>query len=170
MEIETKYPRATKRRKRGRIYAPQRVLAILLVFAFLSSVSVAAQSAGANNGAKNGSGSGEVARGKYIVENVAMCGTCHTQRDDNGQLEQNKWLDGASLWLQPSRPTSDWPLKAPRIAGNPPGSDADIIKLLTTGVWQDNQRLRAPMPQFCMTRDDAEAVLAYLKSLNSTSE
>ena len=146
-------------------------MGILLGLAVLSSVYVAAQSAGAKHGAKdNGGVNGEVARGKYIVEDVAMCGQCHTPRDDNGQLEQNEWLNGASLWLQPSRPTTDWPLKAPRIAGNPPGSDADIIKLLTTGLWQDNQRLRPPMPQFRMTRDDAQAVLAYLKSLSARPE
>ncbi|HVI09204.1 MAG TPA: c-type cytochrome, partial [Candidatus Binatia bacterium] len=106
-----------------------------------------------------------VARGKYIVEGVAMCSMCHTPRLSNGDLDRDHWLDGAALWLQPSRATSNWPLKAPRLAGTPPGTDADLVTLLTTGVWQDGARLRAPMPQFRMSREDAEAVLAYLRSL-----
>jgi mono/diheme cytochrome c family protein len=40
-----------------------------------------------------------------------------------------------------------------------------MIKLLMTGTWTNGNRLRAPMPQFRMDRTDAEAVVAYLKSL-----
>jgi len=40
-----------------------------------------------------------------------------------------------------------------------------MITLLTTGIWIDGKPLRDPMPKFHMTRADAEAVLAYLKSL-----
>jgi hypothetical protein len=40
-----------------------------------------------------------------------------------------------------------------------------MIKLLTTGIWNTGNRLRLPMPQFRMDRSDAEAVVAYLKSL-----
>ena len=35
-----------------------------------------------------GGGGDLVARGKYIVEDVAMCGTCHTPRLSNGQLDE----------------------------------------------------------------------------------
>jgi hypothetical protein len=44
-----------------------------------------------------------------------------------------------------------------------------MIKLLTTGIWRDGKPLRAPMPQFRMNRSDAEAVVAYLRSLSSSS-
>jgi hypothetical protein len=57
------------------------------------------------------------------------------------------------------------PINAPRIGGTPPAPDADMIKLLTTGIWTTGNRLLLPMPQFRMERGDAEAVLAYLKSL-----
>jgi hypothetical protein len=40
-----------------------------------------------------------------------------------------------------------------------------MITLLTTGIWITGQQLRDPMPKFHMTVADAEAVLAYLKSL-----
>ncbi len=108
---------------------------------------------------------GDVARGKYIVEDVAMCGTCHTPRFSNGELDRSRWLAGASVPYLPAQPTSNWPIQAPRIAGRPPATDAQMITLLTTAVWTNGEPLKDPMPKFHMTRADAEAVLAYLKSL-----
>lgn len=106
------------------------------------------------------------ARGKYIVEGLAACGQCHTPRNSRGALDRDRPLQGAPLWLQPSRPTGNWPLEAPRLAGIPPGSDEQIVKLLTTGIWRDGKPLRPPMPQFRMSPQDAQAVVAYLRSLN----
>jgi len=103
-------------------------------------------------------------RGRYIVENVAVCAQCHTPHDSQGQPDRSKWLEGGPLWLQSVQQPGNWPQQAPRIAGNP-GTDADMIKLLTTGIGRDGKRLRAPMPQFRMTPEDAQAVVAYLRSL-----
>lgn len=108
---------------------------------------------------------GLLERGKYIADDLAVCSQCHTPRDAQGALDRSKWLEGAPLWLNPAQAIEDWPLQAPRIAGDPPGTDAEIIKLLTTGIWRDGKPLRAPMPQFRMSANDAQAVLAYLKSL-----
>ena len=94
-----------------------------------------------------------------------MCGTCHTPRTDSGEIDQERWLDGAALWLLPARPTTGWPLKAPRLAGSPAASDEELVRLLTTGIWKTGSRLKAPMPQFRMSQADAEAVVAYLRSL-----
>ncbi len=132
-------------------------LSVCAIAAWAQHAAKATESAGASQS--------RVARGKYIVESVAMCGTCHTPRLNNGDMDREHWLDGAALWVQPSRPDSNWPLKAPRLAGTPPGSDAELVTLLTTGIWQDGSRLRPPMPQFRMSKDDAEAVVAYLRSL-----
>ena len=107
----------------------------------------------------------DVARGKYLVKDVAVCGQCHTPRDRNGNLDRTRWLQGASVPYLPARPDMDWPINAPRIGGTPPANDADMIKLLTTGIWTNGNRLRLPMPQFRMDRSDAEAVVAYLKSV-----
>ena len=111
-----------------------------------------------------------VARGQYIVNDVAVCGQCHTPRDSQGRLIRSHWLEGAAVWFQPSAPSANWPLKAPRLAGTPPASEPDMIKLLTTGIWTNGGQLRPPMPQFRMTRKDAEAVVAYLKSLNPEAQ
>lgn len=107
----------------------------------------------------------EIARGKYIVENVAMCPQCHTPRDGNEALDHAHELEGAAEFFQPPHPDANWPLKAPRIGGNPPANDQDMIRLLTTGIWTDGKRLRLPMMPFRMSEADAKAVLAYLKSV-----
>jgi hypothetical protein len=107
----------------------------------------------------------EIERGKYIVENVAMCPQCHTPRLSDGRLDPNRPLDGASEFFQPPSPDPDWPLQAPRIGGNPPASDQDLVKLLTTGIWTDGKPLRLPMMPFRMNEGDAKAVVAYLKSV-----
>jgi mono/diheme cytochrome c family protein len=114
----------------------------------------------------SGSGAGEIARGKYIVEDVAMCGTCHTPRNADGSLDMNQWLAGGPVVYLPAQPRSDWPLREPRLAGNPPASNAGMVTLLTTGLWIDGKPLRDPMPKFHMTKADAEAVVAYLRSLS----
>lgn len=105
------------------------------------------------------------ARGKYIVESVAMCEMCHTPRDENGQADRGNWLMGGPVQLQPTYREPHWAVKVPRIAGGPPGTEADFLRLMTTGIARTGNPPNPPMPQFHMTREDAEAVLAYLKSL-----
>ena len=114
---------------------------------------------------KNDATTGDVARGKYLVENVAMCSQCHTPRNGNGELDQSRKLEGSSVFLQPPYRDPNWPINAPRIGGNPPASDADMIKLLTTGIWTNGKTLRFPMMPFRMNEADAKSVVAYLKSL-----
>jgi len=46
-------------------------------------------------------------------------------------------------------------------------TDDEIVRLLMTGISRTGKPPRPPMPQFRMTRGDAEAVLTYLKSLPS---
>jgi mono/diheme cytochrome c family protein len=143
-------------------YLASCVLAAVIVgLALCASRSIAAQEPKAAAAA----GGGDVARGKYIVEDVAMCGTCHTPRFANGELDRGRWLAGASNPYLPAQPRNDWPIQAPRIAGRPPATDEQMITLLTTAVWTSGKQLDDPMPKFHMTRADAEAVLAYLKSL-----
>jgi mono/diheme cytochrome c family protein len=111
-----------------------------------------------------------IERGKYIVEDVAICSQCHTPRDSKGVADRNHWLEGGAVWFKPAEPAENWPLQAPRIAGTPPGTDAEMVTLLTTGIWKDGNYLRPPMPQFRFTRQDAEAVVAYLKSLGARQQ
>lgn len=145
------------------------VLAATLASALLL-ICITGIGAAQNANQKNASGgepssASAVARGKYIVEGLSRCDQCHTPRDANGNPEKSERLQGAAVWLKPAEPIEDWPLKAPRIGGIPPGTDAEMVTLLTTGIWRDGKPLRQPMPQFRMTESDAEAVVAYLKTL-----
>jgi mono/diheme cytochrome c family protein len=108
-----------------------------------------------------------VARGQYIVESVAMCGRCHSPVDAHGNRDPQHWLQGGSIGFAPTVETDGWMMIAPRIAGAPPGTDEEFVHLMMTGVSRRGTHLRPPMPQFRMTQSDAEAVLAYLKSLGS---
>ncbi|MGB7600942.1 MAG: cytochrome c [Candidatus Sulfotelmatobacter sp.] len=120
-----------------------------------------------SDGSQNSTSQGSEARGQYIVEDLSRCGQCHTPRDSNGVPDRSRWLQGAPVWLKSAEPVEDWPLQAPRIAGALPGTDAEMVTLLTTGIWRSGTYLRPPMPQFRMSRQDAESVIAYLKSVKS---
>jgi len=111
------------------------------------------------------SGQSQIERGKYIVEDVAMCELCHTPRTESGAPDRGHWLMGGPAQLRPAYTSPEWAIVEPRLAGRPPGTDADFIKLLTTGISRTGRPPNPPMPPFRMTRPDAEAVLAYLKSL-----
>ena len=62
---------------------------ILVTSAFLSIVSLALVdlSVGAHTQNRNHN-KGDVARGKYLVEEVAKCPECHTPRDAQGNLDR----------------------------------------------------------------------------------
>jgi mono/diheme cytochrome c family protein len=143
-------------------------LTALLLLAGTASQSSKAQDKQAKKtgeGAANLRNPALIERGKYIVESVAMCERCHTPRDENGNALRNHWLMGGPVQLKQTYPTPTWADREPRIAGTPPGTDEQFITLLTTGISRTGAPPNLPMPPFRMTRQDAEAVLAYLKSL-----
>ena len=143
-------------------------LILLLVFAGAGSFPLKAQARRAGQTRAPGSqqsSPGLVERGRYIVESVAMCERCHTQRDGNGNPDRVHWLMGGPVQTRPTYNDSKWALMEPRLAGSPPGTEDEFIKLLTTGISRTGLPPNPPMPPFRMTREDANAVLAYLKSL-----
>ncbi|MFY9793825.1 MAG: cytochrome c [Candidatus Sulfotelmatobacter sp.] len=144
------------------------ILLVLICAAGFCSAQNNQQATKMRNGSsvnQNSTGQGTEARGQYIVEDLSRCGQCHTPRDSNGVPDRSRWLQGAPVWLKSAEPVEDWPLQAPRIAGALPGTDAEMVTLLTTGIWRTGTYLRPPMPQFRMSRQDAESVIAYLKSV-----
>ena len=141
------------------------VLILLFSVGALSATAQAQRAGKPGGGAGQPRAQGSVERGKYIVESVAMCERCHTPRDENGNPDRGRWLLGGPVQLRPTYREQKWAQIEPRIAGSPPGTDDEFIKLLTTGISRTGLPPNPPMPPFRMTRDDAEAVLAYLKSL-----
>src|SRR5277367_558597 len=58
-----------------------------------------------------------VERGRYLVENVAMCEECHTPRDSSGNLDESRRLQGAQIWIMPVHANPNWANNAPALAG-----------------------------------------------------
>jgi mono/diheme cytochrome c family protein len=112
----------------------------------------------------------KIARGKYLVESVAHCGECHSPHNEKGEPVPGKQLKGATLDFKPITPMPVWADKAPNIAGMRGWEDADAVKFFMTGLAYNDLPARPPMPQYKMNKEDAEAVVAYLKSLSPTGK
>lgn len=111
-------------------------------------------------------GDAQVARGAYLVNDVVQCWRCHTPPE--GRENHTRWLMGGPVDIRPTRPVDDWAVMVPRIAGRPAGTDDEFIRLMTTGIMRTGRPPRLPMLQnLHLTQEDAQAVLAYLKSLGS---
>src|SRR4051812_9547629 len=106
------------------------------------TVAVCVSSAFAAQRGSSGPSANEIDRGKYVVEGVAHCWTCHTPPDQQGQPDRARWLAGGPVPYAPARPLGGWAEVAPRIAGTPPGTDDQIVTLLTTGIARTGQRPR----------------------------
>ncbi|HTU02540.1 MAG TPA: cytochrome c [Candidatus Sulfotelmatobacter sp.] len=108
-----------------------------------------------------------IERGRYIVERVAMCIECHTPRDGSGSLITTRLLQGAPIPVSaPPFPNQSWAFQAPAIAGLVGYVTEEEVQLLTQGiVTRTGKPPTPPMPRFRMTRQDAEAVIAFLRSL-----
>ena len=146
-----------------------RVLAVSAAL-FVASSHLAAQSARSEGSQPPSAGSlvaglaGNVERGRYLVERVAMCNECHSTRDMGGRIMPGREYMGGNIPFSPPWP-NDWAAVAPRNAGLPGYTDAAAMRLLTEGsIGRLGTRLRAPMPQFRMTPQDAADVIAFLRS------
>ena len=115
-------------------------------------------------GTPAGKVAGDVARGDYLVNNVAMCVQCHSPRDQRGNILANQKLTGAPIPVRGPAWDSDWAYKAPALAGLPGFTDEQIVLLLTEGHAGDRPAPTRPMPPFRMNKQDAEAIAAYLRS------
>ena len=110
--------------------------------------------------------SGDVARGRYITHDLAMCIQCHSPRDGAGNIIQGRIFRGAPFPVDSPYPdTRPFALQAPNIAGLTGYTDDEAFRLLTQGIAKRGLPPMAPMPPFRMNEEDARAVIAYLRSL-----
>lgn len=110
-----------------------------------------------------------LARGKYLVEEVARCQECHTPKTDAGELDKTRWMKGATLIGVPSSPVADWHQKSPDISSTSAlwtrwGQDG-LTTFLQTARNPRGGKAGPPMPAYTLEAKDAEAIVAYLKSL-----
>jgi mono/diheme cytochrome c family protein len=106
-------------------------------------------------------------RGRYLVEDVAMCEECHTPRDLNGNLDESRRLQGAQIWIMPVHSNPNWANNAPPLAGFGEYTDQQGEDVLEHGVGPNGETIRQPMHIYHMNHADAQAIIAYLRSLSA---
>jgi mono/diheme cytochrome c family protein len=106
-----------------------------------------------------------IERGRYLVQQVGLCGDCHTPHNEKGEPVTDQAFQGASTIFKPLQPVPNWAEYTPALAGFPGFTDDQALTFLTTGKDASGQLAAPPMPQYRFSREDAAAVLAYLKSL-----
>jgi len=112
----------------------------------------------------------QVERGRYLVNQASMCIDCHTPMDAKGMPDRSRNMQGATLPFKPTIKVPDWADTAPALAGLAGYTDAQIVRALQTGVGPTGTALRPPMPQFRLSKEDAEAIVAYLKTLKPAAK
>lgn len=143
----------------------KRAVTVIIVFAVVLAITAMSQTGSTGATSKP---SGNVARGKYLVNNVGTCGDCHTPLDKKGQPIKAQELQGALLMFKPTVPIPGWMAVAPGIAGLPNWTEDQGIEFFMTGKKPDGAMAAPPMPAFRLNKTDAAAVVAYLKSLGKT--
>ena len=105
----------------------------------------------------------EETRGRYLVEALAHCGECHTERNALGGLDTNRWLGGAPN-----------PVGEGRIPAIDPGalkwSETDIAYYLETGFTPEfdsaGGHMTAVIDKISKLPDtDRAAIAAYIKAV-----
>ena len=111
----------------------------------------------------------KVERGKYLVEEVARCQECHTPKLANGDFDKSKWLKGATLNIAAITPVTGWHAASPDITSTSAlwqrWGDNGMSQFLQTAKNPRGGKAGPPMPAYTMTAEDADAIVAYLKSL-----
>jgi mono/diheme cytochrome c family protein len=110
-----------------------------------------------------------IARGKYLVEEVAKCQDCHTAKTAAGEPDKDKWLKGGALSFKPIGEVPKWHSGAPDLSSTSAlwqrwGVDG-MVKFLETGKNPRGNAADPPMPAYKLQHDDAVAIVTYLKSL-----
>ncbi len=108
-----------------------------------------------------------LARGRYLVFDVAGCVDCHSPRNEKGEFIADRHLTGSVLPFAPTVPMP-WAPAAPSIAGLEGYTPEQAVKFLMTGERPSGVPPLPPMPAYRFNAEDAQAVVAYLKSLGKS--
>jgi mono/diheme cytochrome c family protein len=138
-------------------------LSIVLLTCAVTTLTVSGQGAAPPADAK-------LARGKYLVEEVARCQECHTPKLESGEFDKAQWLKGTTLVYAPSAPIAGWHQKSPDITSTSGlwkrwGGVEGFAKFLETAKTPTGGKAGPPMPAYTMKAEDAAAMAAYLQSL-----
>lgn len=107
-----------------------------------------------------------VARGEYLVKNIADCSGCHTPSDAQGNPDMSKYLAGAPIEGQLSQNITSDPETG---IGN--WTQDQIANLLKTGQRPDGSSVKGLMAQVVaggfskLTDADRSAIAAFIKTV-----
>jgi mono/diheme cytochrome c family protein len=128
---------------------------------------------GADTGAEAGPDPEAIARGKYLVTNVLVCSDCHTPRTQTGAPDMTKWLAGGLLADIPGLGKIYAKNITPDMTtGIGSWSDDEIKAAFLDGKMKDGKFILNLMPYWAyhnMTSSDADAIVAYLRSIPAVS-
>lgn len=140
---------------------------IRMAAAVLCVASVAAAAVALAATAKSGSAD-KLARGKYLVT-ILGCNDCHTPGTFYGSPDMSRFLSGSQMgWAGPWGVVYAANLTADAGTGLGKWSEAEIVKVIRTGIRPDGRQLAAIMPWMNfsqLTDGDAAAVATYLKTI-----
>lgn len=115
----------------------------------------------------------QVARGKYLVDHVAVCSDCHTPRNMDGSPDLARYMAGAECFIDAlPMMTGAGCLHTRNLTNHPTGlmnrSDAEIKDMFLNGVRPNGSFLVPVMPYYVyhnMDAADADAIVAYLRTI-----
>ena len=157
---------------------------VALVAALASTLAIASCSSGGTGGTTSSGGGGvgdgdagvntvSVARGKYLVDHLLVCGECHTPVDANGKPDLTKYLAGSRSYdfktmngdivsVYAENLTSD------KVEGIGSWTDDWVRGSITKGLDDEQVPLWPimPYPEYAlMTSEDVTAILDYLRTV-----
>jgi mono/diheme cytochrome c family protein len=108
-----------------------------------------------------------VKRGDYLVNTILTCGNCHTPKGPDGDI-MDKAFSGGLSWDEPPFKVTAPNITQDKDTGIGKWSDADIKKLLRTGLRPNGVPIASVMPTGfygIVTNRDMNAIVAYLRTL-----
>ncbi|HEX5507337.1 MAG TPA: c-type cytochrome [Pseudolabrys sp.] len=112
-----------------------------------------------------------VKRGDYLVNTIMTCGNCHSPKGPKGDIP-GKHFSGGLSWDEPPFKVTAPNITQDKETGIGKWSDADIKKLLRTGVRPDGVPIATVMPTGfygIITDRDLNAIVAYLRTIKPIS-
>lgn len=112
-----------------------------------------------------------IARGQYLVDQVAACGACHTGREEDSMVSgqrTDRYLAGGN-YIKEGPFTVWFPNITPdRETGIGDWTDGELIRAIREGVGRHGELLLPMMPAASyqyMSDEDVASIVAYLRSV-----
>lgn len=110
----------------------------------------------------------QLARGKYLAHDVAMCVYCHSPRNAQGKPIESRFFSGSTLPVGTPLGGPEWSSRAPNLRSIVKiWGEKDFAKFLQSGHVPHGGSPKLPMPQFRMNEEDSAAIAKYLSSFKS---